>query len=659
MLKALLVTLPFVSSLTFAQQMPREFISKEHKIHHVTTYSDRALVSRRLSFEPVGSQWIKISQLPRNIDKKSLRLRLVNGNSRAIEQILIGESFYKNTLPEDVDKKLKALRNLYLKRLNLEQRLYLKNIEISFLGGLNFNIPFANNSNHFQSYVASTGKVDSSINAIGAERIQLHTEVSGLQQAIENTNRDIAVIQTELGENQGRTSQQWLTDVFVKFNNKLLKKNNTLEIDYMLPNAYWHPSYDIRCNLDLKNGTAQINLVTMGIIQNKTGETWDEVNVTLSSIDPAPLFLPRLNRWLFSEKREEEIVPESEGFFGGIASEAPKMQAKSAPRSARVKRKKSRARMQKKEMVMEEMDIAMSNESPMALAPSNMPMPGKQVRGRKNLYTGKPSGDIASNLFTKNQLTSIYHEYRDQLSYVERLRDDRPQFNIWKQSPIRQAKKNRYNDSSLPAVMANGRKIEFTSPFSINLNSHDEPLRIPVNTSGLTGSLEYLAIPKVDNKVYLRSIVKNSTGLPILGGKANIFMDGDLTSKTSIGTTNEGSTMTLNLGTDEAVMTKRIVKKKSKDSGMIFKKHQMKVEVILEVVNNHSFPIQLKLKDNYPKTPNKDIEVELGKITPKPTTKKYGIIEWNQSIAANKKQTFKFEYEVTHPEKFIVKEYDQ
>jgi hypothetical protein len=62
----------------------------------------------------------------------------------------------------------------------------------------------------------------------------------------------------------------------------------------------------------MNKGKANINLVTMGKLDSKTGENWDEVGLTLSSIDPAPLFMPKLNRWLFSEKREE-VPTEADG----------------------------------------------------------------------------------------------------------------------------------------------------------------------------------------------------------------------------------------------------------------------------------------------------------------------------------------------------------
>ncbi len=57
----------------------------------------------------------------------------------------------------------------------------------------------------------------------------------------------------------------------------------TLKLSYIVQNANWSPSYDIRVKTE--NYTTQ--LVYYGIIVNNTGDDWKEVDISLSTAQPA------------------------------------------------------------------------------------------------------------------------------------------------------------------------------------------------------------------------------------------------------------------------------------------------------------------------------------------------------------------------------------
>ena len=215
-----------------------------------------------------------------------------------------------------------------------------------------------------------------------------------------------------------------------------------------------------------------------------------------------------------------------------------------------------------------------------------------------------------------------------------------------------------YKNSSLPARIAKGRKIELKSPFNIDLKNDEEPLKIPLNSQTLYGELSYLTIPKKDKRVFLRAKTKNTTATPLLAGKAQVFMNGDLITKTNLKTIDEGSHFTVELGVDKGIETQRLVKKKSEENGLVFKSHSTNVEVKIEVSNSHNFPINIVIKDHYPLAPSDEIIVELKTISPNATYKKNGYITWETSIKAKEKKQLIFNYNVTHPENYIVSEFN-
>src|SRR5262249_22861423 len=74
---------------------------------------------------------------------------------------------------------------------------------------------------------------------------------------------------------------------------------------------------DVRAELNRETGTADIRLVTAGLVEQHTGENWEKVGLALSTLDPVPLFLPKLTRWTLAESRQEAPQPVKPKPVGG------------------------------------------------------------------------------------------------------------------------------------------------------------------------------------------------------------------------------------------------------------------------------------------------------------------------------------------------------
>jgi len=61
--------------------------------------------------------------------------------------------------------------------------------------------------------------------------------------------------------------------------------NLDIKLSYVVMNSSWSPSYDIRCVTQTENPTTQ--LVYYGNILNNTGEDWKDVEISLSTAQPA------------------------------------------------------------------------------------------------------------------------------------------------------------------------------------------------------------------------------------------------------------------------------------------------------------------------------------------------------------------------------------
>ena len=126
--------------------------------------------------------------------------------------------------------------------------------------------------------------------------------------------------------------------------------------------------------------------------------------------------------------------------------------------------------------------------------------------------------------------------------------------------------------------------------------------------------------------------------------------------QTNLNSISERGTFFVDLGMDKNVEVERTVDRSSVDEGVLFKKHETKVDITIKIANRHSFPIKLTLGDRQPISPHKEIEIKNLRLIDKGELKiRSGQINWEQNAeeAKEKKEInfFLFSYP---PESFLV-----
>lgn len=109
--------------------------------------------------------------------------------------------------------------------------------------------------------------------------------------------------------------------------------------------------------------------------------------------------------------------------------------------------------------------------------------------------------------------------------------------------------------------------------------------------------------------------------------------------------------LTLTLGTDKRIMVKR-EKVKDFSSKKAFGSDTRQVfAYTITVKNNRKNDVRMTLKDQYPISTQKNIEVELLKDTTEPTTNntETGVVTWETTLKAGEMRTYTFSYSVKYP----------
>lgn len=614
-----------------------------HRIVAVTAFSSQTQVTRTARLSPhSGRRWYRVRGLPSTLDRGSLKVSLSSPRGKIL-QVVLEQSFEHVALNASVSRKLDDLKKNLAQLLDLSQQHANLSREVRFLSSLKFSSPFPKkeDANAFTAFRAEARSIGVAFQAV-RNSIQNAQKLSEQQKdQIDELEEEIEFQLTELEGVTNRSEQKWVGNLYVQVESDKPWKGN-LEVRYLMGNAKWTPLYDLRADLNRTKGTAAIKLVTAGLIEQHTGEDWNQVALKVSTRDPAPLWLPPMDRWVLGETRvaEEEMLEdmafasEAESIGGGGRG------APAAEKPKRMARKKGAAP-----------GAPFYGQAPSADSATRLSKdaaPPQSQAARQNWSPSKQS--TVTELYPLRPLEELYPKYGQVKRSLSSLGTTQH-----REIPLRPTQKGSARPGRL-FEMAGGRIIEIESPFKVDLASDEAPLKVPLASQLLRGELEYFAIPKKDPRVYLSATTLNSTKEPILSGKAQIFMNGDLVTKTTLPTVSEKGSFTVNLGIDENVETKRTVRKNSKTTGMISKTHETEVTVELEVANHNPFGIAIRVEDQHPLSPGENIEIKLKKTEPQANVNDSGVLSWKTRIPAKKNQKLTFTYLVTHPEDTIVSE---
>lgn len=150
-------------------------------------------------------------------------------------------------------------------------------------------------------------------------------------------------------------------------------------------------------------------------------------------------------------------------------------------------------------------------------------------------------------------------------------------------------------------------------PYTIPGNGKEQT--IDLQTKETTAEYKYYCAPKLDPETYLLAEISNWEQLNLLSGKANITYDGTYVGESFINARSTQDKLTLTLGTDKRVTVKREKMQDFSSTKFLGSDTKQAFAYRLTVRNGQNKPVKMVLKDQYPISTQKSIEVELLKET--------------------------------------------
>jgi len=161
--------------------------------------------------------------------------------------------------------------------------------------------------------------------------------------------------------------------------------------------------------------------------------------------------------------------------------------------------------------------------------------------------------------------------------------------------------------------------------------------------------LKNYAVPRVDKEAYLMAEVADWQNLDLLPGDANIIMDDTYIGKSMIDPNTTADTLNLSLGKDKRLAIKRSLVKELSSLKTSGGNNRQNFTYEMIVKNNKLTDINLLLKDQYPLSTIKEVEVKLEDGGEAMVNEETGVLTWKINLKPGENKKIRFSYSVKYP----------
>jgi hypothetical protein len=608
-------------SLIFSNVFSQEITEKEIKteVNEVNVFLDGAQIVRKKTIDlTTGNTIIKFVNLSPFIDAKSVQVKAEG------ELTVLSVNHQQNYL--DKMEKSAELTGLEKQLETIEDKIKLENTylliikeELTFLqenrdvGGKSEQVSVANlqQASDFYSNKLTSLKMKE------IERLKTLKTLNEQKNDLQNQMNTLT------------SKKEYPTgEILVKVDAKNVGKFS-LELTYLVGNAGWFPSYDIRA----RNVNEPVQLIYKANVKQDTKVDWSNVKLKFSSADP----------------NVSGVAPELQTYF---------LNYNTLPPTYKMTTNSVRGR------------ITDNNGEP--LPGANVVVEGTTI-GSVSDIEGNYSITIPNNA---SHLTFSYIGYNSQTlpitNSVMNVALEESQMQLQEVMVVGYGSKRKVPEAlqgrlagvdadksltirgtsslALPTVQVENQTtvdFEINTPYTIK--SDNKNYTVDMEFYDLPAFYQYYCVPKVDKDAFLIANILDWEKYNLLAGEANVFFEETYVGKTLMDVRFASDTLEISLGRDKKVSVNREKIKDFTDKQFIGNKKEEIRAWKTTVKNNKNQAINMIVLDQIPVSTIEEIEVNVQDISGAKQNSETGEIKWEFELKPNEKKEFELKYSVKYP----------
>ena len=186
-------------------------------------------------------------------------------------------------------------------------------------------------------------------------------------------------------------------------------------------------------------------------------------------------------------------------------------------------------------------------------------------------------------------------------------------------------------------------------PYNIPGNGNEQ--LVDLMNYNLEAEYNYYCAPKLSTETYLIATLGGLEKYNLLSGPATVTFNNTFVGETYLNPNSTQDKVTLTLATDPRVTVKRELQRDYSSTKHVGTTTTETRSYLITVRNNQNRTAKLTLKEQYPISNDKDIEVKLVEVKPAATYNKedIGVLTWELELNAGEIRTYVVTYSVKYP----------
>ncbi len=191
--------------------------------------------------------------------------------------------------------------------------------------------------------------------------------------------------------------------------------------------------------------------------------------------------------------------------------------------------------------------------------------------------------------------------------------------------------------------------VEFVIETPFTIPADGVAHTVGVKSHSIPANYKHYATPKLDKDAFLYARTTGWEDLNLLPGEANVFFEGTFVGQSYLQLDQPKDTLDISLGRDKGVVVERVKRKTTNEKAIVGGKRTVTIGWDLTVRNTKGTAVDLEVRDQYPLSPQSEIEVKLIDKGGAAADEQKGLLTWNQRIEPKATKKLSFSYEVKHP----------
>ena len=208
-----------------------------------------------------------------------------------------------------------------------------------------------------------------------------------------------------------------------------------------------------------------------------------------------------------------------------------------------------------------------------------------------------------------------------------------------------------------PVPMVDGAAIQrlaFTPLLPVRVTGDGTPERIPLETLNLESDLTYLVLPEYSDESFQLAASADWNKVQLMAGAVQVVAGGAYRGVFQMSLPAPGDTLEIPLGQDGRVRSSRKRLMELCSSSALGGTKRTVQAFQIDVVNQHSRPVKIRVMDRIPLSRSSDIEVIVENLDGGNLDPATGWVTWEVTLAPSAQKTLSFSYKVEYPKKFSI-----